>query len=57
MTKIYCKLNGRNVECEYAGEITYFGSKEFGEKEGMHKCTYCYNDSIGRDPSKCNKKK
>ena len=46
----------KNVECEYAGVITTFGCKELGEKEGMHKHPYCYNDSIGRDVTKCNKK-
>ena len=48
-----CRL--KNVECEWAGSITLFGCKEFDETEGMYKYTYCYNDGINRDPTKCNK--
>ena len=47
----------KNIECKYAGKLTYFGCKELGEKEGMHECPYCYNDAIGRDSTKCNKEK
>ena len=44
----------KNVECKYAGEIVYSGCKEFGEKIGIHKVTYCYNDFINRVQTKCN---
>ena len=49
------KCRFKNVECEHAGEIVTFGCKEFGEKEGMHKHTVCYDDTIGRDVTKCSK--
>jgi hypothetical protein len=50
---MFCKF--KNVECEHAGKLTVNGSKEWGEKEGIYSITVCYNDSIGRDVTKCNK--
>ena len=46
-----CKY--KNRECEYAGELITCGCKEFGEPEGFHEYTYCYNDGINRDYTKC----
>lgn len=43
----------KNRECKWAGKITFAGDPFFNEEPGMHTCTICYNDSIGRDITKC----
>lgn len=43
----------KNRECPYAGSIKINGCKEWGEEEGIHEYTVCYNDTIGRDWTKC----
>lgn len=45
----------KNVECEYAGLLTYIGDPLFEETPGLHEVTICYNDKIGRDITKCTK--
>lgn len=50
-----CRI--KDVECEHAGTLVYYGCKEFGEREGRHECGICYNDKIGRDISKCKMEK
>ena len=48
---MYCRF--KNRECEHAGQMTIAGCKEFGEQEGLHKYTVCYNDAIGRKYWEC----
>ena len=48
---MYCRH--KEVECKWAGECKMVGFPEWGEAPGIHTYTICYNDSIGRDVSKC----
>lgn len=43
----------KNRERPYAGSLKIEGIPEWGEKEGFHEFTICYNDEIGRDVTKC----
>lgn len=44
----------KNVECEHAGTLTFFGSKFCGDPDDdRHEWALCYNDEIGRDITKC----
>jgi hypothetical protein len=45
----------KHIECEWAGCIMTHGCKELGEKEGFYKYPVCYNDTIQRDYTRCNK--
>jgi hypothetical protein len=46
-----CKI--KNRECPYAGIMKFKGDPIFGESPDWHEVTICYNDTIGRDITKC----